>query len=354
MRVAADLHAGRTPRPRADAGLPTVKDLANKYLAGQNRKIVDGSIDANWFEECVKVAQGFAAFVGKHRTWDDLTPDDFAAYRSDLYRRYKPPTITRRITIVKAIFKHAYQNALIDHEMRYGDKFTKPCKRTMRRHQGAVKRENGAKLFEANEIQRMLSIARPQLRAMILLAINGGYGASDCASLPIMAVDLDAARIGYERPKTGIEREVPLWPETASALFAVLNGKRPPPSRPEYEELVFLTVRGNPWKTATVLTGEPANVVRLPETQTPKVKRQDPISQQFSKLQDLLGIRRPGRGFYALRHTFRTWADETRDQHAIYRIMGHALPGMSEYYVQAIAPERLRAVADCVRAKLFG
>jgi integrase len=30
-----------------------------------------------------------------------------------------------------------------------------------------------------------------------------------------------------------------------------------------------------------------------------------------------------------LRHIFRTWADEVRDQHAIHRIMGHTIPGMS-------------------------
>jgi integrase len=59
-------------------------------------------------------------------------------------------------------------------------------------------------------------------------------------------------------------------------------------------------------------------------------------------------------GFYALRHTFRTWADEVRDQHAIHRIMGHAIPGMSGIYVERIELHRLREVVDHVRNKLFG
>jgi hypothetical protein len=49
---------------------------------------------------------------------------------------------------------------------------------------------------------------------MILLGINGGMGNSDCANLPLRAVDLDAGMIDFPRPKTGIARRCPLWPDT--------------------------------------------------------------------------------------------------------------------------------------------
>ena len=58
-------------------------------------------------------------------------------------------------------------------------------------------------------------------------------------------------------------------------------------------------------------------------------------------------------GFYVLRHSFRTLADDSRDQHAICRIMGHALPGMAGPYVEEISVERLRAVTEHVRAKIL-
>ncbi len=79
----------------------------------------------------------------------------------------------------------------------------------------------------------------------------------------------------------------------------------------------------------------------------------DKLSMRFANLLERLGLKRPGIGFYSLRHTFRTWADETKDQHAIHRIMGHAIPGMSGIYVQEIELDRLRAVVDHVRRKLF-
>ena len=79
----------------------------------------------------------------------------------------------------------------------------------------------------------------------------------------------------------------------------------------------------------------------------------DAIGQEFDKLIRRLGLKRKGLGFYTLRHTFRTWADEVPDQHAIHRIMGHAIPGMSGIYVERIALNRLRAVVSHVRNKLF-
>jgi len=67
-----------------------------------------------------------------------------------------------------------------------------------------------------------------------------------------------------------------------------------------------------------------------------------------------LNIKRKGTGFYALRHTFRTLADEVKDQHAIHRIMGHTIPGMSGIYVEEISLDRLRAVVNHVRSRLSG
>ena len=80
----------------------------------------------------------------------------------------------------------------------------------------------------------------------------------------------------------------------------------------------------------------------------------DRLGDQFDDVLNTLGLKRRGLGFYALRHTFRTWADETNDQHAIHRIMGHAIPGMSGIYVEEIELTRLRAVVDHVHRKLFG
>ena len=47
-------------------------------------------------------------------------------------------------------------------------------------------------------------------------------------------------------------------------------------------------------------------------------------------------------------------ADEAKDQPAVDFVMGHEVPHMSVVYRERISDDRLRAVADHVRAWLFG
>jgi integrase len=78
-----------------------------------------------------------------------------------------------------------------------------------------------------------------------------------------------------------------------------------------------------------------------------------PISKEMRKLLDATGIS-GCRNFYALRHTFRTVADETKDQPAVDCIMGYEVPHMSTVYRETISDGRLEAVAGKVREWLFG
>ena len=100
-------------------------------------------------------------------------------------------------------------------------------------------------------------------------------------------------------------------------------------------------------------TGRGKPAVRRRDDGTVKASNVDEVSPGFSRILDALKIRRRGVGFYSLRHTLPTWADETRDQHAVHCIMGHALPGMSGIYMEEISLEHLRAVVEHVRRKLF-
>jgi integrase len=79
--------------------------------------------------------------------------------------------------------------------------------------------KRGAKLFTAEEIRRLLDAASVQLKAMILLGINCGYGNTDCAQLPLSAVDLQAGILDFSRPKTGVPRRGPLWWSSTGATW---------------------------------------------------------------------------------------------------------------------------------------
>jgi integrase len=343
-RQAADLHAGRLPRRHRDDDVSSVKDLANSYMSMQSEKVDRALITPTHFDNCLRIVRAFCKFVGGERRWDDLRPDDFRRYRLHLYDHYGVHAITRAITIVRSMFRQAYECDVIDRPVKYGSHFDKPSVKEMRKHRGRSERSNGKRLFTAEQLRALLGVDDRQLKAMILLGINGGFGNTDCAELPLNSVDWEAGVIEYERSKTGMQRTVPLWKETMTALRTVVDAKRRKPRKPEYDELVFLTKYGYPWKREELIMADPTE---------PKAVRQDAVSAEFNKVLQSLAFHRPGLGFYALRHTFRTWADETGDQHAIHRIMGHAIPGMSGIYVQEISIERLRAVVEHVHNKLF-
>jgi integrase len=166
---------------------------------------------------------------------------------------------------------------------------------------------------------------------MILLAINGGFGNSDCEQLPIAAVNLDTGWVRFPRPKTEVPRAFPLWPETVEALKASL-AKRPSPKSEADAGLFFITKYGQSWH---------------------KAKERGPVVLQFRRLLDDLGLHKPGRGFYSLRHAFETIGGESKDQAAVDAIMGHLREDMASHYRERISDDRLRGVVETVRNWLF-
>ena len=180
------------------------------------------------------------------------------------------------------------------------------------------------------------------MKAMILLGINCGFGPADCGTLPASAVELNTGWINYPRPKTGVPRRIPLWPETVAAIKESLD-KRPKPIDEVDADLVFITKYGQRWRKDTsdnTLSKEFGKVIR-----SAKVKRG----------QKEQAVYRKGLGFYGLRHTFQTIGDAARDPIATRAIMGHAevLDDMSAVYREGVDDDRLKAVTDHVRQWLF-
>jgi integrase len=241
------------------------------------------------------------------------------------------------ISRIRAVFNFARKNHNI--QVRWGDEFNKPSKAVLRRH----KKNQPKKWLEPGELRALLKEASPQLRAMIYLALNAGYGNRDCAELPRSVLDLNGGWITYAREKTGIGRRCPLWKETVAALKVAL-AKRPTP-KVECDN-VFITRFGDLWIREEELLGE----------QNEKTKRDDPISKEFGKLARRLNLKRKGVGFYALRHIFFTVA-KRHDKDCARALMGHAEKSgdMSPIYDEDEHPvedKRLLATVNFVRTWL--
>ncbi|MHC4595625.1 MAG: tyrosine-type recombinase/integrase [Planctomycetota bacterium] len=123
------------------------------------------------------------------------------------------------------------------------------------------------------------------MRAMIWLGLNCSFGCTDCGKLKWKDLDLKNGRVRFPRNKTGVRRNLPLWPETIQVMRKV----------PRVGQLVFCTSEGHPWVRTLVKTE--SNGDR-------EYTSVDRITPTFSRLMKKVGIHAPKRtGFYALRRT---------------------------------------------------
>jgi len=330
---ADDLHAGRTPR--TDPDTIDVAELVDRFLTSKRLRLDSGELSPRTFRDYYKVCEKLVRIAGKRRLVDDLRPDDFERMRGDLAKGVGPVTLSGDIGRIRGVFKYAYDAGLIEKPVRFGVSFDKPSKKTLRQERA----KNGKRMFEADELRRIIDAAPQPLKAMVLLGINCGFGNSDCAGFPRSAVDLERCWTTFPRPKTGIERRCPLWTETVNSLKEAI-GQRPKPKDKADDGLVFLTRWGH-------------RFVRMSDEDDPGQRRAlDAVVGQFRKLLRKLDINGK-RNFYAIRHTFQTVAEESRDFPAVKSIMGHADNSMSAVYRERISDDRLQAVVETVQAWLW-
>lgn len=347
--------SGREIPPEAGDGC-RLADLSNEFLNAKRARLECGELSPRSFRAYFETCAALTAFFGNDRRVDDLRPNDFERYRKALAAKYGVVGLRNEINRVRVVFKFAHDNRLIDRSVSYGQSFNRPSAKTLR----IARNEAGPRMFEAHEIGTILaaldgkpikvkgekkSVKRkpdPVLKAAVLLALNGGFGNTDIASLPQSAVA--GCWLNFPRPKTGINRRIPLWDESLDALRKAI-AIRPVAADPADDGLCFLTSHGNPWVRVRVTIKEDGTEKHVPL---------DALGQRFVTLLKVLKINgRRGLGFYTLRHVFETIAGESRDQVAVSAIMGHVDSSMGAVYRERISDERLRAVVDTVRGWLW-
>ncbi len=319
------LHRGLAPSD-TDEGL-TVLTLCAKFLTTKKRLLQADELSPRSFEDYTSVCKRIIKAFGKTRIVADLRPDDFEKLRTKMAKAWGPVRVGNEINRVRIVFNYAFKSGLIDRPMVYGEGFKRPSKKVLRKH----RLERGAKMFQAEEIRRMLARAKQPLKSMILLGINCGYGNTDVGTLPLSAIDLTGGWVNYGRPKTGIARRCWLWPETVGSIKEWL-AKRRDVEGETGGAVLFHTRQGGSWA---------------------KEVADSPVTKETRKLLDTLGIK-GRRNFYAIRHTFQTIGDDSKDFITVRAIMGHADADIAATYRERITDDRLRAVAEHVRVWLFG
>jgi integrase len=190
--------------------------------------------------------------------------------------------------------------------------------------------------FSSQQVKKLVLFSDVQMRAMIWLGLNCGFGCTDCGQLKWKDLDFDKRRVNLTRNKTGVSRNLPLWPETIQALNEV----------PRSGPLVFYTSQGHPW-ISTLVTSKDGGAKKY----TP-VNR---ITSKFSTLMKKLRIPAPkGSGFYSLRRTAATIAARSGDPFAVQRLLGHVDLAMATRYVQDVSEQTDRVIENSRKFVLHG
>ncbi len=322
----------------------TLRDLGNDYLNSQRKRVEQGLISPRTFEDAEAACLLAFKQLGPDVRVVDLKPQDFEQLRGWMLSRWKGVRTNHMIGRIKGIFRWGQRNLKGLQLPHYADGFDKVPRRILRDE----KRERGRKFYEAEEIRTLLDVADVHMRAAILLGVNAGLGNADVSRLRLDAIQ--DGWLTYPRPKTGINRRIPLWAETLAAIDEIPTVGRKPKAKAD-RGLIFLTRDGEPWEhngreRVSVLLKtleQRIDTKRRREARRLGQEPPEPFSRRF-------------RGFYSLRHVFYTIAQRV-DRDAAKAILGHAEDpndiATAFYLEEAVPDERLQAAVQYVHDWLW-
>ncbi len=332
----ADLEAGRKPKPR-QAGALTVQQMVWGFLQDRKLKVEAGEMEATSWKDYERHGNRMIKVFGADTPVESLGPNDFLKYRATLQKTHKSlESLRGDLTRAKTFFYWAGPGPTSMNYLEKLPQFGPAMKAPSRKALDRQRKEQGQRMIGAKPLRTILRAAEEKhgagekLKAMILLGINCGFGNTDCAKLTRLVVDLEKGWIDFPRPKTGVERRCPLWPETVAALRAVLKARKTPHDS-AHKDIVFLTKYGQPFRPCA-------------------------IGYEFEKLCDKAGVSRSEADFYDLRRTCISIGLQVNDRDAMRTISGHqqrADDMLGVYNQLAVSDERLRAVADHTRHWLY-
>lgn len=295
------------------------------FLKYQFYKVKANAITAQHYNDQVSSLDKLMAFLGRSRRIKDISTLDLQNYKRKLEKQYdgSKHRLNLHISNLKTLFHWAKKNDILQRVPNID----------------AVSRSKiinkPRAVFTHDEIYKLLAIADAQMKAMIWLGLNCAFGCTDCSDLQWKHLDLINSRVIFPRGKTGIPRDLPLWPETIEALKAV----------PKKGKLVFYTAKGNPFVR---------NVLKIDANGNEQYSPLNSIATKFSRMTKRAGLNFPkGTGFYTLRRTAATMAARSGDPFAVQRLLGHANLPMATRYVQDVSKQTDEVIGNSRKYMIF-
>ena len=311
------LHGNNNVLQKSANGSMTLKEVCDTYLKYQYAKLQANNLSARHHNDQIGSLSKLMDFLGENIKIKNISTLNLQNYKRRLQKHYGSVCrVNLHLSIMKALFHWAKKNDILKNipnidaisrsKVIHRDRFT----------------------FDAEQINKLLSAAGIKMQAMIWLGLNCGFGCTDCAFLKWSDLDLVNGRVILPRRKTGIYRDLALWPETVESLRKIKRRGG----------LVFYSSRGNPYIRTIVQVNVSGNE---------KYTITNLISTQFRRLIFRAGLKVPkGTGFYSLRRTAATIAARSGDPFAVQRLLGHANLTMATRYVQDVSAQTDRVIEN--------
>ena len=311
------LHGGQNNLQKPTDDNMTLRQLCDMYLKYQYSKLQANDLTARHHNDQIESLNKLMAFLGQARKIKSISTLDLQNYKRRIQKSHVSVCrLNLHISIMKALFHWARKNDVLANipnidavsrgKIVHQEKFT----------------------FDPEQINKLLFAADVKMRPIIWLGLNCGFGCTDCSELKWADLDLVNGRAKLPRRKTGILRDLPLWPETVESLEKISRTGK----------LVFYTSRGNPY-IQTLLKSDGNGNGKYTTINT--------ITTKFSRLMKKSGLDVPkGMGFYSLRRTAATFAARSGDPFAVQRLLGHADLQMATRYVQDVSAQTDRVIEN--------
>jgi len=315
LEQAAFLHNGKTKMFKTINRNMTLRSLCSIYLQHQQAKASSAEITVRHYADQSTCLKKFMSFIGQHRRINEISTLDLQNYKRKLKRAYNSAhRVNLHISIMKTMFHWARKNDVLDHIPNIDAVSSAKIIHKQRY------------VFASEEIHRLFDFADVQMKAMTWLGLNCGFGCTDCAQLKWSDMDLASGRVRLARGKTGVPRDLPLWPETIQSLGKI----------PKSGKSVFYTSKDKPLIRTTYHTNKDGST---------KYSNTNLVTSRFCKLMKKAKISAPeGTGFYTLRRTAATVAARSGDPFAVQRLLGHANLKMATRYVQDVSKQTDRVI----------
>lgn len=313
-------------RLASSSGGMNVGELFGRYIAQRRIDLKAGTLSGQTFGYYCTELEWFVEWIKAGTPVASLKPEHFAGYVQHLIEGRKCGSHARKrvIATIKTMFRWGAGNGHCPLP-NFGTVFKAPSttKQALRREKaraGAV--DHLDRIVTGDEIDKLLAIMQPNMRAITLLGINCGLGPADIGRLRWRDIKAECMLV-YPRPKTGNRRVVYLWKKTRDALTRIRTLKHTAEAiaREQDDALVFITKKRQPYYREREVV-ENGKVVGI--------KIDNAVSITFTRAAKKLKME--GVSFYRLRHTFKTLGKRAKDRDALNLCMGHKTNSVEEGY----------------------